>query len=548
VTGQDLTDLTHVNNDITQALTLAQQSVSGIAGAADQLRTVHEDILSTIANNLDLTAAALSNDGNNTPGFQGVPPVLPAGVTAANAPHATFADLGAIYDDAANQLLAGVTPANHDQVVNDLTAVENGLKTLVATDPHQFANGLTGIHVQTIENQINLQISTYDNLYGTNPDAGRSTNDNILDIIDIVQGDTNLANAASQNGVTGWHVFPDYGANPIGGTLAAAPPHFQDNADQTNFWADFIASSNTLGQQAQQLVANGTAAEIANFTEVLQGFEQNVANFDAAQGGVFEARFDNELLANSGTVGADTNALITGLLTHNAALVTAGAEGYAADAADVSGNNVPVNGGTYNSAGFTVADALSTATGPLPAPSLTPLTPGGTEVTAAAGTVPNVVLPDTAVGAGPATPSSANPTASVTAGESITTPGDTAIVTADGYQPNYLPGIGNPGTAGGTGAGGTGGTGAGGTGAGGTTGAGAGGGGGQGHHHHHDHFDFGALLAAAPSAAAPAATAAVDPVAATDAGAVPATVVADVSHVVDVGHHFFAHDHFHHFM
>jgi hypothetical protein len=67
--------------------------------------------------------------------------------------------------------------------------------------------------------------------------------------------------------------------------------------------------------------------------------------------------------------------MIKGLQTHNAALVTAAADGFHANAADVSGNNVPLNGGTYNADGQTVADALSTATGPLPPAPVTPLTP-----------------------------------------------------------------------------------------------------------------------------------------------------------------------------
>jgi hypothetical protein len=139
--------------------------------------------------------------------------------------------------------------------------------------------------------------------------------------------------------------------------------------------ADFIASSNTLGAQAEQLVAHGSAGEINAFIHTLQGFEQNVQNFDAAQGGIFEARFDNELLGKDSTIGADVAAIIKGLQTHNAALVTAAADGLHANAADVSGNNVPLNGGTYNADGQTVADALSTATGPLPPASTTPLTP-----------------------------------------------------------------------------------------------------------------------------------------------------------------------------
>jgi hypothetical protein len=66
--------------------------------------------------------------------------------------------------------------------------------------------------------------------------------------------------------------------------------------------------------------------------------------------------------------------MIQGLQHHDAALVKA-ADGFHANAADVSGNNVPLNGGTYNADGTTVADALSTATPPLPPPPVTPLTP-----------------------------------------------------------------------------------------------------------------------------------------------------------------------------
>ena len=109
---------------------------------------------------------------------------------------------------------------------------------------------------------------------------------------------------ASANGVTGWTPAPFTDVVPVA---------YQDNADQTNFWADFIASSNTLGAQAEQLVSTGSAQEISAFIQTLQGWQQNVQNFDAAQGGVFQARFDNELLGKDSTVGADVAAMIKGL-------------------------------------------------------------------------------------------------------------------------------------------------------------------------------------------------------------------------------------------
>jgi hypothetical protein len=80
--------------------------------------------------------------------------------------------------------------------------------------------------------------------------------------------------------------------------------------------------------------------------------------------------------------------MIKGLQNHNAALVTAAAEGFHANAMDVSGNNVPLSGGTFNPDGLTVADALSTATAPLPPAPVTPLTPADTAVAVAAAAPP----------------------------------------------------------------------------------------------------------------------------------------------------------------
>jgi trimeric autotransporter adhesin len=266
----------------------------------------------------------------------------------------------------------------------DLQTVHDGLLTLMQDHPQMFG-GTTGIHASTIVDQINLQLTNFDHQYGFNPDAAKATNDNLLDITDIVAGDANLANMASANGVHGWTPAP---------ATDVVPTPYQDNAAQTNFWADFIASGNSLGAQAEHLLATGGDAQaISAFVQTLQGWESNVTNFDAAQGGIFEARFDNELLGKDSTVGADVAAMIQGLQTGNAALVTAAAEGFHANAADVSGNNVPLNGGTFNADGLTVADALSTATAPLPPAPVTPLTPA-TPVTTpvpAAATAPAAV-------------------------------------------------------------------------------------------------------------------------------------------------------------
>jgi trimeric autotransporter adhesin len=346
--------------DIATALASVPGAVNNDAAAEAALRTAHLDIINTIENDPVLQALSIKDDN---PGFNFAPPELKTPLD--DTPHATFAELGAIFDDAQSKSLAGINADNLPAIQADLQTVHDGLLTLMQEHPQLFG-GATGIHASTIVDQINLQLTNFDNQYGFNPDAAKSTNDNFLDITDIVAGDPNLANMASANGVTGWTGAP---------ATDVVPVPYQDNADQTNFWADFIASGNTLGAKAEQLVATGTAAQIKDFIHTLQGWEQNITNFDAAQGGIFEARFDNELLGKDSTVGADVAAMIKGLQTHNAALVKAAADGFHANAADVSGNNVPLNGGTYNADGTTVADALSTATGPLPPPPITPLTP-----------------------------------------------------------------------------------------------------------------------------------------------------------------------------
>src|SRR5450631_2616711 len=356
--------LTHVNTvlaDIKTALASVPGAVNNDAGAEAALRTAHLDIINTIENDPVLQALSIKD---NNPGFNFAPPELATPLNA-NTPHATFAELGAIFDDAQSKSLGGINANNLSAIQADLQTVHDGLLTLMKDHPQLFG-GATGIHASTIVDQINLQLTNFDHQYGFNPDAAKATNDNFLDITDIVAGDPNLANMASANGVAGWTGAP---------ATDVVPVKYQDNAAQTNFWADFIASGNTLGAQGEHLVATGNACEINTFIHTLQDWEKNVSNFDAAQGGVFEARFDNELLGNDSTVGADVAAMIKGLQTHDAALVTAAADGFHANAADVSGNNVPLNGGTFNADGQTVAEALNTATPPLPPAPVTPLTP-----------------------------------------------------------------------------------------------------------------------------------------------------------------------------
>jgi hypothetical protein len=332
-----------------------------VAAAETALHNSHLDILNIVNNDANLATLATQN---GAAGFLAAPQAFAAGTTAANAPHANLADIGAIFNDLANISIGGINASNSAQATADTNAAMTDLQALMTANPGLFG-GLTGVHADTIVRQLELE-KTYINQAGVSQDAGRASNDNLLDIIDIVQGDTNLANMANQNGVHGFTPFGD-ALNPT--------PKYLDNDAQTSFWANFIAQSNSLGQQAENLVGGHDAHAIAALISNIQSFEKTVTNFDAAQGGIFEARFDNELLGQTSTLGAEVNAMIKGLQTGNAALVTAAADEMHANAADVGGNNTPATGGTYNADGATVADVLSTAVAAPAVAANAPVTP-----------------------------------------------------------------------------------------------------------------------------------------------------------------------------
>ena len=100
-------------------------------------------------------------------------------------------------------------------------------------------------------------------------------------------------------------------------------------------------------------MGSGDTQAIATLIDNLKAFEKYVTDFDATQGG-------NELLDATGALGAEIAAMIKGLQTGDANLVTAAADQMHGNAADIGGSNVPVTGGTYNTDGATVAEVLGT--------------------------------------------------------------------------------------------------------------------------------------------------------------------------------------------
>ena len=163
----------------------------------------------------------------------------------------------------------GIHAGDLQEITTDLTAVQSGL-TAILNNKTQLAQieagetanaaALTTIHLQTALGQIGLQLDKYNAAETTgNQAALRGTSDNLLDIIDIIQGDANLNTAAGGNGNAG-HAG-GFAEDP--GGLTGTVTKFQDNQAQTNFWAAFLSEANTINAHLAKI---STGAEQASQT------------------------------------------------------------------------------------------------------------------------------------------------------------------------------------------------------------------------------------------------------------------------------------------
>jgi len=307
-----------------------------------------------------------------------------------------------VFNAAVSAAAGGINAGNIGEITTDLTAIQTGLTNilnnhtmLAKIEANETANAaaLTTVHLQTVLGQIGLQLNKYDGMEAAGTATGlRGTADNLLDIIDIVQNDTALNVAAGGNGMAG-HAG---GFAEMPGGLTGTVTKFQDNQVQTNFWAAFLSEANTINAQLTA-IQNGTATASQALITQITNYEHFGQAFDAAQGSIFQARFDNELL--SGTLEADSaNAIkgLTGILNHDTgaalkadlAMLNAAGAGFVADAKDVSGNNIAIGGATYVGTATTVSTATSVhglAQGTIPV-TATPNIANGTGGAAATGT------------------------------------------------------------------------------------------------------------------------------------------------------------------
>ena len=381
LSSTDTAVLTNVQTQLSTLLTAAAQTTNAttMTAASQTIHAVEQEILAEINNDPHLSAALnnvtfTSNTGATDVAFQNLPAGAddPAALAAATAGTSLKA-VGEVFNAAVSAASGGINANNLTEITNDFTAVQSGLTSILnnATMLAQIEAGETAnaaaattLHLQTVLNQINLQLTKYDAAAATgNTTALRGAADNLLDIIDIVQNDAALNTAAGGNGNPG-HTG-GFAEDP--GGLTGTVTKFQDNQAQTNFWATFVAEANTINAQLVAIV-NGTGTASQALIAQIENYQNFGASFDAAQGAVFQGRFDNEL--NNGTLQADSTTAIKGLqgilngdtgaaLTSDLAMLTAAGEGFVADAQDVSGNNIAIGGATYVGSATTVATATS---------------------------------------------------------------------------------------------------------------------------------------------------------------------------------------------
>jgi hypothetical protein len=224
---------------------------------------------------------------------------------------------------------------NKDQLVQGLAQVQQGLNNLLDGSPGRF-HGVTGVKLHTIANQITLE-------QGFIQQGGASSaigvRDVHRDILDIVNNDARLTAAANRGGQQGFTSLPP---------LQNPPTPFQDNAAQTRFLNQTNETLNNLVQQAQQFAKGKSNMDSNQLIQQLQ-----TSSFVDSQGGVYSARFNNEL-GRKGTNNSAADQLIQGLQTQDKKLVKAASQVLLANIGDVGANQIPKGGGTFS---FAAANA-----------------------------------------------------------------------------------------------------------------------------------------------------------------------------------------------
>jgi len=228
-----------------------------------------------------------------------------------------------------NQVFKG----NKGQILNELGQVQEGINDLLGSHPNHL-HGVVEVKLHTIANQINIE-EGFIKQGGVSSAIG--VRDVQRDILDIVNNDPKLTAASNRDG--------QHGFTPLT-PLQNPPQPFHDNAAQTQFLIQTDQSLNSLVQQAMKVAHGDSSIDNNQLIQQIRTFDQHVSSFADHQGGVYSARFDNELGKN-GTSDTAFTQLIKGLETNSKTLIKATSQTLLANMGDVGGNQVPVDGGSF---------------------------------------------------------------------------------------------------------------------------------------------------------------------------------------------------------
>jgi len=239
---------------------------------------------------------------------------------------ADLATIGAIFDDKIVLMIGGIAPDTRPLILDDLQRVQEGLKAFLEAR-EGIDDTETGLRVQLVIDQINLEFDYINGQSTAGVFTPRGINDIQRDILDIINADPVLAEPP------GFTPLPP---------LLRPPTPFPLNAEQTAFINNFVDQSFALGAAAVEAAATPGHRGDAALIQQIQAFAANAAAFSAAQGGLYAARFDNEF-AQNGNTGTLARALVEAIRENNTTLANAAATLLAQNAADVAGNQQPID-------------------------------------------------------------------------------------------------------------------------------------------------------------------------------------------------------------
>lgn len=276
------------------------------------------------------TQAPTSGNGNAAPTTQVKPAA--AKVAPGKGPAAQdLANIGTTINDFFNQTIGGVNPLNQQTLVKDANNASQQIQQEIKDGAFGSPTSTAAIHAATIAGNFQQSVGAINGTANAQPQ--KQLGDITRDINDIIQGDPTLMKGLNTT------ALPN-AANP------ATP--FQDNAAQTSFLNNYNNSvttiANTAVAAAKSGMPNSTQSKAA--IQAVQNLINTSDQFTANQGGIYSARFNNELAAN-GTNGAAGNALITAIQNGDATGAMNAVSVLQGNAGDLGANMTPTTGGMF---------------------------------------------------------------------------------------------------------------------------------------------------------------------------------------------------------